>query len=73
MDLEEKERIRREKLAEFFFNLANTTAGTTVIGMIVSFAFGVENKVALNIVVTLVFGVITTIAMARVGNSLLKQ
>lgn len=73
MDVKEKERIRKEKLAEFFFNLANTTAGTTVVGVIVSFAMEIKQDLALNIMFVLIFGVIMTLGLASVGNSFFKE
>lgn len=71
--MDELEKIRKEKLAEFFFNLSNTTVGSTVVGVIVSFVMDLKEELALNIIVLLIFGTILSIVLANIGHSFLKK
>ena len=68
----EKDKVRKEKLAEYFFSLSNTIFGTLVVGIALLL---IENDGIINWSVTscaLSFGLILFYALARVGNNILK-
>lgn len=69
----EKGNVRKEKLADLFFNMANTAFGASVIGVLVSFAMGLEEKLVMNVVVLLIAGCVTTILLACIGFEILKD
>ena len=68
----EKERTRKEKLAEYFFSLSNTLFGSLVIGlslMLLDERSGFNVKAAW---LMLAFGVFILIGLAKIGNNILK-
>lgn len=71
--MNERERIRKEKLADLCFNLSNTSFGVSVLGALATFAMGVEDEKAVNIAVLLISGCILTIGFTGVGYKLLKE
>lgn len=73
MEMEDNKKKRNEKLGDYFFNLSNTTAGTTVIGVIATVAMDIKEELAMNIIVLIVFGTIMTFILASIGYKLLKE
>ena len=69
-EVKEKEKVRREKLAGFFFNLAQLTYTVLVLGAVVSFFQNFE--VSLGVISMAIAGCITVIVLARIGNNFLK-
>lgn len=70
-DRKEKDKVRREKLAGYFFDLSKVTYTVLVVGVLVSI---LQEKDYMNIpldVVVLV-GIISAVVYARIGNNLLK-
>lgn len=68
----EKNKTRKEKLADFFFSLANTVFGSLVIGVTLMM---LQTNIEYNeysVVVMLVAGMILFITLARIGNNILK-
>lgn len=69
-DAKEKDKVRKEKLASFFFTLAQLTYTALVLGGIVLFFQG--NVLSLKLIIMLLFGGILAFAWAKTGNNLLK-
>lgn len=68
-EIKEKDKVRREKLAGFFFNLAQLTFAALVLGGITPLYTNAE--IGVNWYV-LIAGSILTVMLARVGNTILK-
>lgn len=71
--MNEEEMKRKEKLAGLLFNLANTSFGGAVIGVLMAIAIGSEEMSILKGIVMLIFGTIITIIFSSVAYSLLKE
>lgn len=70
-NVKEKDKVRREKLAGYFFNLSQLTYTALVLGSIVLFFQG--NDVAITLVVVmLLLGCLLAYSLAKIGNNLLK-
>lgn len=67
----EKDKVRREKLAGFFFNLAQVSFTVLVIGVPVTL-FKDELYDNYILMILLVIGIIFTIAFAKIGDNILK-
>jgi hypothetical protein len=67
----EKDKVRREKLAGYFFNLSQLSFVTLVIGLMVTLT---KESLYSNYILgfLVVVGIIITIIFARIGNNLLK-
>lgn len=65
----EKDRVRREKLAGFFFNLAQLTFAGLVLGGITPLYANVDTGINWYV---LIAGSIWTVMLAKVGNTILK-
>lgn len=67
----EKDKVRREKLAGYFFNLSQLCFVTLVISLISTVT---KEELYSNYVlmILVVFGIILTLVFARIGNNLLK-
>lgn len=65
----EKDKTRREKLASYFFDLSKLSFAGLVIGGIVSIKPEMDVTVE---VCRVVFGIISTFVLARMGNVILK-
>jgi len=69
-ELKEKRKVRKEKLASFFFNLAQLTFTVLVLGAAASFF---QNfNVTEGVIYMAITGSITVITFAKIGNNLLK-
>ncbi|MDD2952746.1 MAG: hypothetical protein PHC95_06250 [Parabacteroides sp.] len=68
-ETKEKDKVRREKLAGFFFNLAQLTFAALVLGGITPIYANVEMGVNWYV---LIAGSIWTIMLAKVGNTILR-
>lgn len=68
----EREKIRREKLAAFFFDLAKLSYGGIAIGGIINIKLGEPSSIAYSISMT-VLGLIASIALSILANQILKQ
>ena len=68
----EREKIRREKLAAFFFDLAKLTFGGIVIGGIINAKLEDTTSILYSISL-MVFGLITSIVLSTIANQILKQ
>ena len=66
----ERDKVRREKLAGYFFNLSQLTYTALVLGGAVLFFQGGE--ISINLSVMLSAGCILAYALAKIGNNLLK-
>lgn len=66
----EKDKVRREKLARFFFNLSQLTYTALVLGGMVLFFQG--GVITLKLSVMLVVGCILAYSWAKIGNNLLR-
>lgn len=66
----EKQKLGREKLGSFFYDLAKIAFTTLVAGSIVTMVSG-QLKLILWLVV--LFGIIATYAFAQIGNNIIKQ
>lgn len=73
MDLEEKERIRREKLGEYFFNLSNTVCGSAVIGALALLLSEQERVIIYGVFALLIAGLFGVVFLALLGNEYLKK
>lgn len=66
----EKDKVRREKLAAYFFNLSQLTFVALVLGGITPFySSKIEDEINLYV---LVAGTLFTIVLAAIGNKILK-
>ena len=71
-ELKEKDKVRKEKLAEYFFSLSNTLFGSLVIGlslMLLDESNIFDEKAAWSM---LIFGLFMLIGLAKIGNNILK-
>lgn len=68
-EVKEKDKVRREKLAGFFFNLAQLTFAGLVLGGITPIYANVEAGINWYV---LTAGSVWTIMLAKVGNTILK-
>lgn len=70
-EIKEKDKVRREKLAGYFFNLSQLSFVTLVIGLMVTLT---KESLYSNYILgfLVVVGIIITIIFARIGNNLLK-
>lgn len=66
----DKNKVRKEKLAGFFFNLAQLTYTALVLGSVVLFFQG--NNLSFKLFAMLIIGGIVAYLWAKVGNNLLK-
>ena len=73
METEEKERIRREKLGEYFLNLSNTVLGSTVLGALALLLVEQEKASVNNVFVLLIAGLVGVVFLALLGNEYLKK
>lgn len=70
-EVKEKDKVRREKLAGYFFNLSQLTYTALVLGSILLFFQG--NNIAIGLVVImLLLGCLLAYSLAKIGNNLLK-
>ena len=69
-EVKEKDKVRREKLAGFFFNIAQLTYTVLVLGAVVSFFQNFE--VSMGVISMAVAGFITVIVLAKIGNNFLR-
>ena len=71
-ELKEKDKVRKEKLAEYFFSLSNTLFGSLVIGlslMLLDESNIFDEKAAWSM---LIFGLFMLIGLAKIGSNILK-
>ena len=71
-DLKEKDKVRKEKLAEYFFSLSNTLFGSLVIGlslMLLDESNIFDEKAAWSMLIS---GLFMLIGLAKIGNNILK-
>lgn len=73
METEEKERIRREKLGEYFFNLSNTVCGSAVIGALALLLSEQDKVIIYGIFALLIAGLFGVVFLALLGNEYLKK
>ena len=69
MTKEEKERVRKEKIASFFLDLAKLTFAAAVLG-------GMTPLITKNTLLdwaTVLVGILVTIVFANLGNKILKE
>ena len=71
--MNEEEMKRKEKLAGLLFNLANTSFGGAVIGVLVTCAVGVKAESVITLFSLLIFGIFSTIALSCVAYNILKE
>lgn len=70
-EVKEKDKVRREKLAGYFFNLSQLTYTALVLGSILLFFQG--NNIAIGLVVImLLLGCLLAYSLDKIGNNLLK-
>ena len=71
-DAKEKDKVRKEKLAEYFFSLSNTLIGSLVIGLSLMLLdeSNIFNEKAAWLM--LIFGLFMLIGLAKIGNNILK-
>ena len=68
----EKDKVRKEKLAEYFFSLSNTILGSLILGVALLLLEN-GNEYSWTIVsLVLVFGFIFLVVLAKIGNNILK-
>ena len=71
-ELKEKDKVRKEKLAEYFFSLSNTLFGSLVIGlslMLLDESNIFDEKAAWSMLIS---GLFMLIGLAKIGNNILK-
>ena len=71
-ELKEKDKVRKEKLAEYFFSLSNTLFGSLVIGlslMLLDESNIFDEKAAWSMLIS---GLFMLIELAKIGNNILK-
>lgn len=66
----EKDKVRREKLAGYFFSLSQLTYTALVLGGMVLFFQGSEISIKLSVMLSV--GCTLAYALAKIGNNLLK-
>mgnify|MGYP003305612580 CR=1 FL=1 len=68
----EKDKTRKEKLAEYFFSLSNTVFGSLVIGLTL-LMFDESIKPNIDIAISIIiFGIFLFIGFAKIGFNILK-
>ena len=70
-DRKDRDKVRREKLAGFFFNLSQVSFTALVVGIPVTL-FKEELYDNYILMIMIVIGIIFTIAFAKIGNNILK-
>ncbi|MDO5420921.1 MAG: hypothetical protein Q4F50_12780 [Bacteroides sp.] len=67
----EKDKVRKEKLAGYFFNLSQLSFVSLVIGLIITMT---KEELYENyfLMILVFFGILLTLLFARIGNNLLK-
>ena len=67
----EKDKVRKEKLASYFFNLSQLSFVSLVIGLIITMT---KEELYENyfLMILVFFGILLTLLFARIGNNLLK-
>ena len=73
MDEKEKERIKNEKLGEYFLNLSNTVLGAMVLGTLALLLVEDSHELAIKKVLMIAIGCAATIMLAWVGTEYLKK
>ena len=73
MDDKEKERIKNEKLGEYFLNLSNTVLGAMVLGTLALLLVEDSQELAVEKVLMIAIGCTATIVLALVGTEYLKK
>ena len=73
MDDKEKERIKNEKLGEYFLNLSNTVLGAMVLGTLALLLVEDSQELAVEKVLMIAIGCTETIVLAWVGTEYLKK
>ena len=71
-ELKEKDKVRKEKLAEYFFSLSNTLFGSLVVGlslMLLDESNIFDEKAAWSMLIS---GLFMLIGLAKIGNNILK-
>ena len=71
-ELKEKDKVRKEKLAEYFFSLSNTLFGSLVIGlslMLLDESNIFDEKAAWSMLIS---GLFMLIGLAKIGSNILK-
>lgn len=70
-EAKEKDKVRKEKLAVFFFNLAQVSFTILVLGLLITLT---KEELYNNYFLMLLslFGIVLTILFARIGNNILK-
>ena len=71
-EAKEREKTRKEKLAEYFFSLSNTTFGSLVIGVTLLMLQADANYNVNVIFIMLAAGLLFFIVLAKIGNNILK-
>lgn len=68
----EKDKVRREKLSSFFFDLSKITYTVLVVGLLVTLF---QNELYTNHLMTalVVVGIIVAFEFAKIGNNILKK
>lgn len=71
-EFKEKDKVRREKLASFFFDLAKVTYTVLVVGLLVTLF---QNKLYTNYLMSalVVVGILLAFEFAKIGNNILKK
>ena len=72
LERQEKEKTRKEKLAEYFFSLSNTVFGSLVIGVTLLLLQSETNYNIKAICIMLFAGLVVFIVLAKIGNDILK-
>ena len=73
MDDKEKERIKNEKLGEYFLNLSNTVLGAMVLGTLALLLVEDSQELAIEKVLMIAIGCTATIVLAWVGTEYLEK
>ena len=65
---QEKQKVRKETMGKYFYDLSRLTFAAMVLGGIISFFQGIEIKWCY----VVLLGLIVVVAFARIGNNILK-
>ena len=65
---QEKQKVRKETMGKYFYDLSRLTFAAMVLGGIISFFQGIEIKWCY----VVLLGLIVVFAVARIGNNILK-
>ena len=65
----EKDKVRREKLAGFFYDLAKLCFGGLVVGSLISYS---NDGVNMYEITKTVFGIASTMVFSKIANDILK-